>query len=437
MTAHTTAPPATRTGVFSWALFDFANSGFTTVVSTFVFAAYFTQAIAPDAETGTALWGTATGIAGLLIALTSPVTGAIADHTGRRKPWLAGFTLLCVVATAVLWFAAPGEQSIPLALTAVVFGTVGFEVGLVFYNAMLPSLSPPGRLGRISGLAWGLGYAGGLVCLVAALVGFIQADPPPFGLNTDDAEQVRATMVLTAGWIVLFAWPLFVFTPDAAPTGLSMGEAVKQGFAALSATLRQARRHANSFRFLIARMIYIDGVNTMFAFGGVYAAGTFGMSLEDIIVFGIALNVTAGGGAAVFGFIDDRLGSKQTLTISLIALIVTSVAVLLAQTVTQFWIAALIMSIFFGPVQAASRTFMARLAPADMRGEMFGLYAVSGKITSFAGPFAVGWVTALVGSQRIGMATILIFLIAGLVLLRGVREPQGPNGISGGSGAYR
>ncbi len=415
--------PATRRGVLSWAVFDFANSGFTTVVSTFVFAAYFTQAIAPDPETGTAQWGTATGVAGLLIAVTSPVTGAIADHTGRRKPWLAGFTLLCVVATAALWFAAPGAQSIPLALTAVVFGTVGFEVGLVFYNAMLPSLSPPARLGRLSGLAWGLGYGGGLICLVVALVGFIQADPPPFGLNTDNAEQVRATMLLTAGWVVLFAWPLFVFTPDAAPTGLSMATAIRQGFAALVATFKQAKHHANSFRFLIARMIYIDGVNTMFAFGGIYAAGTFGMTLEDIILFGIALNVTAGTGAAVFGFIDDRLGSKQTLTISLVALIVTSVGVLTAQTVPQFWIAALIMSVFFGPVQAASRTFMARLAPADMRGEMFGLYAVSGKITSFAGPFAVGWVTVLAGSQRIGMATILFFLVVGLVLLRGVREP--------------
>lgn len=404
-------------------MFDFANSGFPTVISTFVFAAYFTQAIAPDAETGTALWGTATGLAGLLIALTSPVTGAIADHTGRQKPWLASFTVLCVLATASLWFAVPGEQSIPLAMAAVVLATVGFEVGLVFYNAMLPTLAPPSHLGRLSGLSWGLGYVGGLLCLVIALVVFVQADPAPFGLDKGSAGHVRATVLLTAGWIVVFAWPLFLFTPDTPPTGLTMGRAVKQGMAALVNTIRQAKRHANSFRFLIARMVYIDGVNTMFAFGGVYAAGTFGMSLEEIIVFGIALNVTAGSGAAVFGFIDDRLGSKRTLNISLVALIITSVAVLVAQTPTQFWIAALTMSTFFGPIQAASRTFMARLAPSDMRGEMFGLYAVSGKVTSFVGPFAVGWVTALAGSQRIGMATILIFLIGGLILLRGVREP--------------
>ena len=202
-----------------------------------------------------------------------------------------------------------------------------------------------------------------------------------------------------------------------------MAAAVKHGLSALVQTIKQAKRHANSFRFLIARMIYIDGVNTMFAFGGIYAAGTFGMTLEDIILFGIALNITAGTGAAVFGFVDDRFGSKQTLAISLVTLIATSTGVLLAQTPTQFWIAALTMSIFFGPVQAASRTMMARLAPPGMRGEMFGLYAVSGKVTSFAGPFAVGWITVLAGSQRIGMVSILVFLCIGLYVLRGVREP--------------
>lgn len=415
---------SSQKGLWAWALFDFGNSGFTTVVSTFVFSAYFTQAIAPDATTGTTLWGLATGIAGLIIAIASPISGAIADHTGRRKPWLAFFTLMCVLATAALWFAKPGADSIPLALTLVVFGTVGFEVGLVFYNTMLPNLTPPHRMGRVSGLAWGLGYAGGLICLVLALVGFIQADPPPLDLNTDDAEHVRATLLLTAVWIALFTWPLFAFTPDSPRKTTPLYTAVKQGILTLITTLRNARKNANSFRFLIARMIYIDGVNTMFAFGGVYAAGTFGMTLEDIIIFGIALNVTAGIGAAVFGWIDDRYGSKLTLTVSLTALSVSAIGVLLAQTITQFWVTALIMSTFFGPVQAASRTFMARLAPPDMRGEMFGLYAVSGKVTSFAGPFAVGAVTALAGSQRIGMATILVFLIIGLILLQSVKEPR-------------
>ena len=408
---------------FSWALFDFANSSFPTVVTTFVFAAYFTQTIAPDTETGTALWGTAVGIAGFLVAVTSPVAGAIADRTGRQKRWLASFTLLCILATAMLWFATPTEASIPLSMIAVVIATMAFEVSLVFYNALLPTLTSPERLGRLSGLAWGLGYAGGLLCLVIALMVFVQPENALFGLDKGSAEHVRATALLTAVWIITFAWPLFLLTPDTPPTGLPVISAIGQGLKALIVTLRRAKEHTNSFRFLIARMIYIDGVNTMFAFGGIYAAGTFNMSMEEIILFGIALNVTAGVGAAVFGFVDDRVGSKQTLTISLLALIITTVGVLMAQTTSQFWIAALTMSIFFGPVQAASRTMMARLSPVDMRGEMFGLYAMSGKVTSFVGPLAVGWITAVASSQRIGMVSVLAFLCVGLILLRGVREP--------------
>lgn len=416
--------PAGRKGLWSWALFDFGNSSFATVILTFVFATYFTQAIADDAETGTALWGTATGLAGVMIAILGPIGGAIADQTGRRKPWLAFFTVLCVVATASLWFAAPGAGSIPFAMVAVVIGLVGFEVGLVFYNSMLPDLTTPDRIGRLSGFAWGLGYGGGLLCLAIVLVIFIQADPAPFNLDTSNAEHVRATALFTAGWIALFTWPLFAFTPDTPRTAVPLRTAVKTGIHTLITTIRNARQHANCFRFLIARMIYTDGVNTLFAFGGVFAAGTFGMSLEDIIILGIALNMTAGLGAVAFGWVDDRFGSKKTLTICLVALTLSSVAVLLAQTIPQFWVSALLMSTFVGPVQAASRTFMARLAPTELRGEMFGLFAVSGKITSFMGPFAVGAITIMAGSQRVGMASILVFLILGLFLLQAVKDPS-------------
>lgn len=420
----TRSVPTGRRGLWSWALFDFGNSSFATVILTFVFATYFTQAIADDVETGTALWGTATGLAGVMIAILSPIGGAIADQTGRRKPWLAFFTVLCVVATASLWFAAPGAGSIPFTMVAVVIGLVGFEVGLVFYNSMLPDLTTPDRIGRLSGFAWGLGYGGGLLCLAIVLVIFIQADPAPFNLDTSNAEHVRATALFTAGWIALFTWPLFAFTPDTPRTAVPLRTAVKTGIHTLITTIRNARQHANCFRFLIARMIYTDGVNTLFAFGGVFAAGTFGMSLEDIIILGIALNMTAGLGAVAFGWVDDRFGSKKTLTICLVALTLSSVAVLLAQTIPQFWVSALLMSTFVGPVQAASRTFMARLAPTELRGEMFGLFAVSGKITSFMGPFAVGAITVMAGSQRVGMASILVFLIVGLFLLQAVKDPS-------------
>ena len=279
-------------------------------------------------------------------------------------------------------------------------------------------------MGRVSGWAWGAGYAGGLLSLVVALFVLVQADPPPFGLDKGEAEHVRATSLLVAGWFVIFALPLFLWVREPVAGSISAGRAVRLGMKQLVASLRRARDHANVFRFLIAAMIYSDGVHTVFALGGVYAGITFGMQTEEIIVLGISLNVTAGLGAFLFGWIDDRIGSKRTIVISLVALIATSAIVMAAPDKTTFWAGALAMSTFFGPVQAASRTMMARLAPPSMRGEMFGLFALSGKVTAFAGPAVVGWVTLATGSYRLGMATVLIFLLAGLLLLHGVKEPR-------------
>ncbi len=424
----TSAAPTLNSGrwpLAAWCLYDFANSAFTTIVITFVFATYFATGIAADADIGAAQWSLAMAIAGILIAVLSPVLGAIADQTGRRKPWLLGVSIMCVTATALLWFSEPTPSDVPWALTFAVIATVGFEMGMLFYNAMLPDVSAPETMGRVSGWAWGIGYAGGLLSLVVALFGFVQADPPPFGLDTSNAEHVRATSLVVAVWFAVFALPLFLFVKEKRRATLPMTIAVHLGMKQLIGTFRSARQHANTFRFLIAAMIYTDGVHTVFSLGGVYAGVTFGMKLSEVIVLGIALNVTAGLGAFAFGWMDDKRGSKPTIIVSLIALIITSAIVLSATDRTTFWIAALAMSTFFGPVQAASRTMMARIAPPHMRGEMFGLFALSGKVTAFAGPALVGWVTLATGNYRFGMMTILIFLIGGLLLLRGVKESPG------------
>jgi UMF1 family MFS transporter len=407
--------------VIAWSLFDFANSAFTTIIVTFVFAAYFAQGVAADPTTGGSQWSLAMGIAGLIIAVISPVFGAIADQTGRRKPWLAGVSVMCVIATALLWYVRPDAADVPFALTCVVIATVGFEVGLLFYNAMLPDVAPPAMLGRVSGWAWACGYAGGLISLLIALVFLVQADPVPFGLNKDQAEHVRATAILVAGWFAIFALPLFFMVKEDGG-GVSIGQAVSGGLRQLVETFRHARAHGNALRFLIAAMIYSDGVHTVFALGGVYAAVVFGMELGDVILLGIALNVTAGLGALVFAWVDDRIGSKRTISISLMALIVATIAVLFAPTPIAFWIAALIMSTFFGPVQAASRTMMARIAPPDMRGEMFGLFSLSGKVTAFAGPALVGVIAGATHNYRLGMAVVPVFLVLGLWLLKDVKE---------------
>ncbi len=407
--------------VIAWSLFDFANSAFTTIIVTFVFAAYFAQGVAADPTTGGSQWSLAMGIAGLIIAVISPVFGAIADQTGRRKPWLAGVSVLCVIATALLWYVRPDAADVPFALACVIVATVGFEVGLLFYNAMLPEVAPPAMLGRVSGWAWALGYAGGLVSLLIALFVFVQADPPPFGLDKDQAEHVRATAILVAGWFALFALPLFLMVKEDG-NGVPIGKAVSGGLRQLVQTFRQTRAHGNALRFLVAAMIYSDGVHTVFALGGVYAAVVFGMELGDVILLGIALNVTAGLGALIFAWVDDRIGSKRTISISLWALVAATIAVLFAPTPITFWIAALIMSTFFGPVQAASRTMMARIAPPDMRGEMFGLFSLSGKVTAFAGPALVGGVAAATDNYRLGMAVVPVFLLIGLWLLKDVKE---------------
>lgn len=409
--------------LFAWCVYDWANSAFPTVISTFLFSTYFTQAVAPDPNVGTAWWGLAMTLSAVAIALASPVLGAIADQAGRRKPWLLAFSVLTALATALLWFVRPDPAGIPLALALAALATFGFEVGTVFYNAMLPDIAPPGRTGRISGWAWGLGYSGGLVCLMVALFGFVRADPPPFGLDAASYEHVRATSPFVALWFLAFALPLFLWVPDRPPLRIDSLAVVRQGLVALGATLRRLSQYRNIARFLIAKMLYIDGLNTLFTFGGIYAAGTFGMSIEEVLVFGILLNITAGAGAALFAWIDDWIGAKRTIALALIGLIVLGLAALLVKDKALFYAIGLGLGIFFGPAQAASRSLMARLAPPALATEFFGLYALAGKATAFLGPALFGWATLAAGSQRAGMATILVFFVAGLGLLLGVREP--------------
>jgi UMF1 family MFS transporter len=288
---------------------------------------------------------------------------------------------------------------------------------------MLPEIAPPSRLGRLSGWAWGMGYAGGLACLALSLVLFVQPEEPLFGLSTDSAEHVRITGPLVALWFALFAIPLFLWTPDKPASGLPYAQAIRQGLAALLDTLRNLRRFRNVALFLIARMLYTDGLNTLFAFGGIYAAGSFGMAFDEILIFGILLNLAAGLGAAGFAWIDDWIGPKLTVIIALIGLMAFSAAILLVEQKLWFYLLGCGIGVLIGPAQAASRTLMAHLAPAHIRTEMFGLYALSGKATAFIGPALVGWVTLWFDSQRAGMATILAFFLIGLLLLLKVRPP--------------
>lgn len=413
-----------RGSVAAWALYDWATNAFNTLVGTFIFSVFFARGIYGDEIAGSAAWGYAMGVAGLIVAVLSPILGSIADRGGRRKPWLAVFTVLTVIGAALLWFAEPSPEFVVYALVVAVLATVAHEMATVFYNAMLPTVAPPHMIGRVSGWGWAMGYGGGLGCLVVALVLFVQTDTPFFGLlSTENAAHLRATNLLVAAWVAVFAIPLFLFSRDAPTTGTPVGRAVREGLRVLWETLKQVRRYAQIARFMVASALYRDGLSTLFMVGGLYAAGTFGMTFEQILIFAIGLNITAGLGAAGFAWLDDWIGPKRTVLLSLAGLILCGIGALVAVDWRVFLGFGLALGIFVGPAQAASRSLLARLAPKQMETEMFGLYAMTGKAIAFMGPLTFATFTDLFASQRAGMATILVFLTVGGLILLGVRDP--------------
>jgi len=410
-------------GLWGWLLYDWAFSPFHSVITTFVFSTYFVKGVAANPTSGTADWAKMEALTGLSIALLSPLLGAIADQGGARKGWILALTLICSAATLSLWFVQPAPSFGLLALILVALGTIGNEMSGVFYNAMLPDLAPPSHYGRLSGWGWGIGYFGGLGCLILCLL-IIESEPPLFGLNSTLAEPVRFCTLITGLWTILFALPLLLWTPDRPRTGVAPRLAMAQGLTALWQSLRRLPQRPTLLRFLLARLCYVDGLNTLFAFGGIFAAGTFGLSSDEVILFGISLNVTAGLGAVLFGSIDDRIGPKRTILISVSAIMLISIALLLVEGKLWFWVLGLGLGVFLGPAQAAGRSFMARLAPPEERAEMFGLFALSGKVTAFLGPAALAWATASTGSQRAGMATIVLFMALGLAGIWSLREEK-------------
>ncbi|MFG1478813.1 MFS transporter [Xanthobacter sp. V4C-4] len=443
-----------RRAVAGWILFDPACQPYFTLITTFIFAPYFASAVAPTPAEGQALWGFATGAAGLIIAFCSPVLGAVADASGRRKPWIALFGAMLIIGSSLLWFAVPGDESrIPLILAAFAVGTIGVEFATVFNNAMMPNLAPPERLGRLSGTGWAAGYFGGLISLAIMLALFstqpetgltLLGHPPAFGLDAALREGDRLSGPFTAAWFALLVLPLFLLVPDP-PAAMPMTVAVKTGLSRIKALLPRLKAQPVLARFLIGNMVYADGLVALFAFGGIYAAGVFGWGSIQIGIFGIALTITGTLGALTGGWLDDRLGSRAVILASLACLIVACLGLLsLARDAVLFGLVptapasglfatvpervylglGLLIGAVAGPLQAASRTLLVRLAPAENLAECFGLFALSGRITSFAAPTTVAVVTAVTASQRAGVAVLLVFFGLGAVLIAGLRPPR-------------
>ena len=423
---------ASRRALLGWVLFDWASQPFYTLVVTFLFARYFVNGFMGDPVRGASLWGYATGIAELIAALLAPVLGAIADTGQRRKPWIAAFSVLLVAGLCGLWLAIPGQsQLVPVVLIAFGLATIGAELATVFTNAMI----------------------GGLVSLII-VAGFLVAEPstgktlfglaPFVPLDPATREGDRLVGPFSALWYLVFVLPLFLYTPDR-PPGPRQARAVSAGLGQLARSVKDlVKHHGEIALYLLARMLYADGLGAVFAFGGIYAATVFGWGALELGLFGIVLTVAGTIGAFLGGPLDDMLGSKRVIVAGLLLFIAASIGVLSVdqshvlfalpvvaklagsapfssageQVLLGFGV---LIGLASGPVQASSRTLLARLCPPEKMTEFFGFFSFSGKITAFAAPLVIGAVTHASGSQRIGIASCLVFLVAGLLLLLRVR----------------
>ena len=404
-------------------MYDFANSSFANNVTTFIYAAFFTKVIAENEIIGTALWSRGVGIIMLVVALLSPPLGALSDQGGYRKRFLIFFTFLAVIFTALLYFPQQGQAI--YALTLYIIACICFEMGIVFYNAFLPDIAPPERIGRISGQAWGVGYFGGLLSMAVLMVGFVSAETPWFGLTKETHAHIRATNIGVAIWFAIFSLPAFFYLPQTPGRQTDGKPSLVASYRRILQTFRELQRYREIFKLLLARLVYNDGLITVFAFGGIYAAGTFGFTFEEVLFFGIIVNIAAGIGAWCFGYLDDRLGGKLTIQITLIGFVIAAIIAVVPQEKIWFWIAGLLVGLFAGPNQSASRSLMGRFVPKNKETEFYGFYAFSGKATAFLGPLLMGVITQAFGSQRYGMATVGLFFIVGGLLLRTVDEQKG------------
>jgi len=363
------------------------------------------------------LWTRAMNISAVFVALLGPVLGAIADYSAKKKLFLVLFSLQSIIFTALLFFVGPGA-ALP-AMLLFMIADAGYEASNIFYSAFLPEITPSRSLGRVSGFGYFVGYIGGLLSLALGL-GMVKAWLP----KTDNLN-VRATILLVAAWYLVFSLPMFFLVKEQALPRKIHGGYIRHGFSRLAETIKHAGHYREAGKLLIARMIYNDGLVTIIAMAAIYANAVLGMTLEQVLTMAIALNVAAGIGAFSFGYLDDRIGGKKTIAISLIFLTVAGIIGVSTNSVRGFWIAATLIGLMMGPNQSASRSLLARLVPEHKHGEFFGLYAFSGKMSSIFGPLVYGTVVARTGNHKLAMSSIIGFFLVGLVLLQLVKEREG------------
>ena len=395
-----------RKEVFAWSIYDFANQPFTTIIVTFIYSAFFVKVIAPNEQEGTFLWSNAIAITAIVVSLLSPILGALADKGGYRKFFLITSTWICAIFSILLYF--PNVGDIYFALSCFVIANIAFEMGSVFCNSYLPDLSSTDNIGRISGYAWGLGFVGGLLALFLSL----------FLFDINNPDEIRKINILVGIWFLLFSIPTFLFVKDRKKEKLNK-EHIHSSFQSVKETFRSITNYREISRFLIARLFFNDGLITIFALGGVYAVGTLNFTFEEVMMLGIVLNLCAGGGSFLFGYIEDKIGANKVINISLVVLIVaTLIAYYSPETAHPkqwFWVAGVLLGLMVGPNQSCSRSLMARLTPKEKQNEFFGFFALTGKATSFLGPLLFGIVTKF-HSQQMALWVVVALLFIGFIL---------------------
>jgi UMF1 family MFS transporter len=404
--------------VFNFALYDFANSAFTTIIITFIFSTYFAKQIAPNPVLGQSYWGWAIGITGILVALTGPLIGSIADKKNCTEFFIKLFTIICVILTSLLWFSQPSEKYLLYTLIIVALANFFYELSLIFYNSILKRISNSNNLGKSSGFGFALGYLGGILILIVCIKIFIDTDVLPFGLSKENSENIRATSIVVALWYLFFSIP-FLF---------SLKKKIKNKIEKSSNNIKKIKNLFwdkglnNLGKFLIARMLYADGLNAIIIMGGIFAVGVFDLEIKDLLVLSVLMNITAFTGAIIGGYANDKFSSKSVIIFSLLGLIFSSTIILFIKTKIFFLIFASINGFFIGPIQSASRVFITKSIDKNNQASGFGLFALSGKLTSFIGPLLVSTLTYISNSQRIGFSATIILLLIGLLILLKVKK---------------
>jgi len=398
-----------RSKIFVWTLFDFANTSFSIVVVTFLYAVYFKKTVASGQPIGDLYWSISTSIAMIITALLGPVLGAIADYSAGKKRFLLFFTILCISFTSLLFFVQEGD--IFWGVVLFIFAAIGFEAGLIFYDAFLPEITAPKNYGRVSGYGFGMGYLGSIAAL-AIIYPFIQA------------ENIRVTFPISALFFLVFSLPVFFYLKDTRRQVHRTESYLSIGLGRVWSTLTHLKYYRNLALFLISYFFYIEGVNTVIYFAGNYASTTLGFSEIELLTFFIIVQTTAIAGSVVLGIIADSIGQKKTIIITLLMWLITVILAYLIQDKNGFYAVGLLAGAAMGSCQSTSRSLMSRLTPPERKTEFFGFYSFFGKSSAVLGPIVFGMISYMSGDQRLAVISIGLFFLIGLIILLKVKDPR-------------